>query len=148
MRYVLKVDLDYRLDKWGWLEIYKKCVRAILENVFKCEVERIIVDEYEPNAHGLHVWIWVKSRRKLKPWELNMMQFFCYDDPGRVMINATRILRGIPWERANKLFSKVLWRKEHKCNCEIHQKILKRMREGNKALEDMAKVMKKIRWIE
>jgi len=64
----------------------------------------------------------------------NIIQFYLHDDPGRVLINAYRIRRGIDWKHANKLFSKVIWRKEHKCNCSIHQKILKRMKLGQEYL--------------
>jgi hypothetical protein len=128
--YMLKLDVDLKVPK-EWLEDWLETRRAIYEALgFK--ILGMVVDK--KSERGFHAFVHILSNTKLTPDDLNKLQWLGGDDRGRVLINAWRIKRGVPWERGNKLFDHVIWRKEHKCNCTIHQKILKRAKEGQDAL--------------
>lgn len=125
---VFKIDLDIKIPK-SWMENFIKTRKAIVRSMDFKPIH-VIVDE---THRGYHVYVHAKTP-KLTPTECNMLQFLLGDDKSRVIINQRRIKRGVPWKIGNKMFDHVIWRKEHKCNCDIHQKILKRMKEGQKAL--------------
>lgn len=129
MKVVFKVDVDLVVPK-SWLDLWVKTRKAILE-CLGMKVDKIIVNESE---RGFHAWVHARTKTKLTPTECNFVQWILGDDTGRVRINQRRIYLGFDWKKFNKLFSEVIWRKKHKCNCIIHQKILMRMDEGRVAL--------------
>ena len=129
-KYIFKVDLDLKLNE-KWLNDYIETRKVILK-FLGLKIIKII---YRPSAfRGMHFWFHCLSKKIIKPIEANKIQFLLNDDQGRVLINSYRIKRNIPWSRGNKLYSKVIWVKKHKCNCEFHQKIIREMREGQRAL--------------
>ena len=108
MRYTLKIDVDLKLPK-KWLEMFIKSRKVMLEGL-GFEVEEIVERETE---RGHHFWIRINSKKKLSDMDINMLQFLCSDDWGRVIINAYRIKRGV--KKWNKLFSKVICNDEKEC---------------------------------
>ncbi|MCW1312749.1 MAG: hypothetical protein OH338_04970 [Candidatus Parvarchaeota archaeon] len=135
MKQVFKVDVDLVVPE-SWLKLWIETRKAILKELG--------IEPVEINIHkterGFHAWVHGKVKKKLTPTECNFVQWVLGDDTGRVRINQRRIACGMSWRTFNKLFSEVIWRKKHKCNCDIHKKILKRMEEGRVAL---LKIMEK-----
>lgn len=104
---IFKIDLDTRIDKFGWLDDYKKMVADIMQR-FGYSVNRII-SRASPSGRGLHIWIHVKGPEIKDERIRNKLQMFCGDDNTRVWINQMRIEKGIPlW---SKMFSKVIWKR-------------------------------------
>ena len=112
MRQVLKIDIDRRIDKWGWMEDYERAVRAVCRE-FGLKVVDFIWSA-SSSGKGIHVWIHVEGP-ELSDEELNKLQFLCGDDRTRVYINRMRIKRGVQYW--NKLFSRVLWEKYDRGKC-------------------------------
>jgi len=104
MKFILKIDQDLKVPE-EWIEKWKISRVALLKSL-GIEVKEIITQE---SKRGYHHWIHCESKKELSDEEINMLQFLCGDDPGRVYINSLRIKRGV--KNWNKLFSKVLWRK-------------------------------------
>ena len=102
---ILKIDVDLRIDRWGWIDKYKKFVAAGLKSL-GYGVEKIVVRESD-SKKGLHIWIHLD--REVDDRTKNMLQFLCCDDRTRVRINYYRIEAGV--KNWNKLFSKVLYRR-------------------------------------
>ncbi len=125
MRCIFKVDCDLKIPE-AWLNLWIKTRKAILRSLGLKPLEINIRN----SERGFHVWIHAESKYKLTPTESNFIQWLLGDDVGRVIINQRRIARGMKWQEFNKLFSEVIWRSRHKCNCSIHQKILRQRREG------------------
>ena len=125
-----KIDVDVKMSK----SLLKKFIetRKVLLKHLGYKVKEVNKKE---SRRGHHLTILVTG--KVPATKANAIQFLLGDDPSRCIINARRIKRRIPWREGNKLFSKTLWRKKHKCNCKIHQKILKRMKEGQEEFEKM-----------
>lgn len=106
MQEILKIDLDVRIDKFGWLEHYKKALKAVLK-AFGYRFKKMIVRE-SPSGRGLHCWIYIVGK-PLTEEKRNLLQWLTFDDQTRVWINQMRIEKGIPlW---NKMFSAVLWKR-------------------------------------
>lgn len=97
---ILRIDIDKPIDEWGWLDDYKRAVKAVLSE-FNLKAEDIIVRK-SPSGKGLHIWIHLD--KPLTDIERVKLQFLCLDDAGRTWINRLRVLyRHNPnW---NKLFS-------------------------------------------
>ncbi len=128
--YVLKIDIDLRLDKWHWFEDYIRTVRAILKE-FGYPVVKVRFEE-SSSKRGFHFWFTIQSSRKISDAYLNRLQFFCYDDRTRVVINRIRIRKGVKvW---NKLFSKVVWKKELEDPCKSCR-LMRYVREAVKQLD-------------
>ena len=108
-KYVLKVDIDIKLPE-KWLTHYKLAIGSFFERYTFIKLKDVKIKE--SSKRGYHIWIHILSSRKLSPEYLNMLQFLCGDDRSRVLINARRIKRGVPWSKGNKLFSKVVYRRE------------------------------------
>lgn len=125
MRHVFKIDCDLKVPE-RWLKLWIKTRKAILKSLGLKPVEVNVRN----SERGFHVWVHAESENKLTPTECNFVQWLLGDDLGRVIINQRRIARGMDWREFNKLFSEVIWRSKHKCNCSIHKKILKNRKEG------------------
>jgi len=142
---IFKVDLDFRIDKWGWKEQYERMARAVLKE-FGFKIDDIVWKRSD--RRGFHVWFHTRADKKITPDQCNMTQAFLNDDWGRVIINQYRILRGDDWIKGNKLFSRVLFRKEgidEKCKrCRKHLLFIKMMKElnngGEKSVDNKASV--------
>jgi len=119
MRHVFKIDFDDRIDKWGWLDAWRRSVIAICRE-FGMSVTSIRVVP-SPSGSGLHAWVHVECPKKLSDEEINMFQFLLGDDRTRVRINRVRIKRGV--RHWNILFSGVLWKREdEKCKeCKLRK---------------------------
>ena len=126
MRYTLKIDVDLKLPS-KWLEMFIKSRKVMLEGL-GFEVEEIVERETE---RGHHFWIKINSKKKLSDMDINMLQFLCSDDWGRVIINAYRIKRGV--KKWNKLFSKVIWRKKMS-DYQKYKRLLRKMKKGKEVL--------------
>ena len=126
MKYTLKIDLDLKLPE-KWLELFIKSRKIMLEGLgFK--VEEIV---YRESLRGFHFWIRIESEKRLNDMDINLLQFLCNDDVGRVVINAYRIKRGV--KNWNKLFSKVIWRKKMS-DYQRYKRFLKKMERGKEIL--------------
>lgn len=125
MRVIFKIDCDLKLPE-RWMSIWIKTRKAVLRSLGIKPLDFVI----RQSERGWHCWIHAETENKLTPTECNFIQFLLGDECGRVIINQRRIARGMNWEQFNKLFSEVIWRKKHKCNCEIHKKILMQREEG------------------
>jgi len=126
-----KIDLDFKMTK-SLERVWLKTRKAILKELgFKLKEVNS-----QKTRRGSHWWFIVYGK-KVEAKKANAIQLMLGSDVSKAIIDARRIKRGIPWKEANKLFSKTLWRKKHKCNCSIHQKILKRMKEGQKEFEKL-----------
>lgn len=127
MKYLLKIDRDIRLDKLNFLEDYKKAIKYVLEG-FGYKLDKILVNP-SSSGRGLHIFVWFYSNKKLDKMDICRLQLLCGDDETRSEINYRRIKRGmLMW---NKLFGKVLWKKEvdKKCReCKLIR-ILKEIKE-------------------
>jgi len=131
MKYILKIDLDFKIKEWGWEKDYLKMAKAVL-NAFDCKIDDVI--SKKSSKRGYHYWFHISTNNELTPEKLNMLQWMLNDDWGRVVINQWRIKRGDDWKRGNKLFSRVLYRKEidEKCKrCKKHLLYVKIMEELN-----------------
>jgi predicted metal-dependent RNase len=117
---VFKIDVDIRIPD-SWMKKWKATRVAILKELgFKAKIRDIITTD--SSLRGFHAYISAKTS-KLTPTECNMIQFLLGDDTSRVLINQRRIARKVDWQTANKLFTKVLWRKKEKFNCKTMKKI-------------------------
>lgn len=121
---VLKIDIDIKVPE-DWIEDWVNSRIAILNSYFDSEVVHEVI--VKPSSkRGYHAWIHIDAGDP-PPGEINKLQWLCGDDETRVSINQRRIDRGVPWEDANVLFSRVLRRKEYKneqCeNCGLRRAI-------------------------
>jgi len=132
MKIIFKVDVDLKIPD-SWMNVWIKTRKAILRSLKMKPLEINI----RKSKRGFHAWIHADVKKKLTPTECNFVQFLLGDDLGRVIINQRRIAKGMDWDRFNKLFSEVIWRRKHKCNCKIHQKILRQQKEGVLAFYDL-----------
>lgn len=124
---VLKIDLDVKMPK-RWLKLWEKSRKGLLASI---GLRLVNIITKPSSRRGYHVWLHIESDKRLSDRDLNHLQLLCGDDTGRVLIAARRIRRKIKnWD---KLFDHTIWRREHNCNCAIHQKICQRMKEGQKA---------------
>ena len=125
--YVLKLDLDYKLSK-DWLKKWEKSRRGLLDSLGFQTTNFIIVPS---DKRGYHCWIHIRNKipsRHLKPKDLVMLQILCGSDLSREVINLARIKRGMAFRTSNKLFSKVLYRREPDYEKKEVYKILKKLK--------------------
>lgn len=124
--YVVIVDHDQRIDRWGWAPSYEKAIRGGLEALgFKVTD---VITHPSSSGRGVKYWFHIESSRKIPDSERNMLAFIAGDDRVRVRINRLRIRRGLRtfW---NKCFSEARLVKRSRCmDCKI-VKILKAMEE-------------------
>lgn len=106
--YTSKIDLDMKLDK-NDIPLWEHTRQAILEFIYFIVVD-INTSETERGLHTVINWI---SEDEETDQSLNFIQLLLGDDVVRVKINARRIEKGISFEKANILFSKVLERYPH-----------------------------------
>lgn len=107
--YTAKIDLDVKLKKeerWLWEETR----REILESWLEFIVIDINTAETDRGIHTVINYLW---KNKLNDEYKNFLQLLLGDDLVRFKINQRRIERGIPFDKANILFSKVLHRYPH-----------------------------------
>jgi len=118
--YVLKVDLDYKMP----LDLLKKFILSKYGSlrILGINVHRVLVYS---SKRGLHLFVYISSNKNLSELDLCILQFFVGDDFGRTIINLRRIIGDMDWKKYNKLFSDVVWRRKHKCNCNLHKKYMK-----------------------
>lgn len=106
---VSKVDMDVKLsdeEKREWLETRK----TILEGYYTFIVIDSIIHESD---RGFHLVVNYLSKYKISEYKQNFIQLILSDDIIRYKINARRIERGISFEKANILFSRILHRYPH-----------------------------------
>jgi hypothetical protein len=125
---ILQIDIDRRIDQWGWLKFYEKAIGEVLA-AFKYKLKKFIAKP-SPTNTGLHLWLHIKGK-PLNEETKNLLQALCYDDLTRVHINRMRIDRDLKqfW---SKLFVRHLWTKPlPKCcqRCKLRE-ILNEMREA------------------
>ena len=108
--YAAKIDLDVKLEASAWLRVWEITRKGILEKEFGYVVVDINSSETE---RGLHTVINYLCKVKLSDEYKNFLQLLLGDDVVRYKINARRIEKGISFEKANILFSKVLERYPH-----------------------------------
>lgn len=128
-------DLDIRIDGKNpnnkykkefpdWMPDFIKTRKAILESM---GLELIEVRHKPSSSRRGHHFVWdCHSKKKLSDTQVNMTQFLLNDCIVRCAINRQRILRGV--KRWNKIFSRVVWKKEQmltkKCkNCRLRRAV-------------------------
>ena len=107
--YSAKIDLDVKIEESALRRVWEITRKGILES-FGYVVVDINTTETE---RGLHSMINYLCKMKLSDEYKNFLQLLLGDDIIRFKINQRRIERGISFEKANILFSKVLHRYPH-----------------------------------
>ena len=107
--YTAKIDLDVKIEGVE-LRFWEESRRNLLEGYLGHVVIDINTNETD---RGLHTIINYLSSAKLCDEYKNFLQLLLGDDIIRYKINARRIEKGISFEKANILFSKVLERYPH-----------------------------------
>lgn len=108
--YVSKIDLDVCIEDDNALDLWNHSREIILNSLF---AECVIDGNTTDTERGIHTVInWI-SKIKYCDEELNYIQLLLGDDIIRFKINRRRIEKGISFEKANILFSKVLHRYPH-----------------------------------
>ena len=107
--YTSKIDLDVKLENTAEIMVWEATRRVIIQFY-----GGIIIDvnstETERGFHTIINWI---IDIEFDDYKQNFMQLLLGDDIIRYKINARRIEKGISFEKANILFSKVLERYPH-----------------------------------
>ena len=107
--YSAKIDLDVKLGETALREVWENTRRNMLEYF-----GYIVVDiNSSETQRGLHTVINYLCKMKLSDEYKNFLQLLLGDDLVRFKINNRRIERGISFEKANILFSRVLERYPH-----------------------------------
>jgi hypothetical protein len=124
----LHMDWDFRPTK-GWIRKYLEVIINTYEYL-GYKVEEVIMKK---RGRGFHIWVHIISKKPFTEDEVNMLQWIGGDDITRVRINRYRTRRGMKmmW---NKLFSRVIWRKDLPKNCQ-KCRIVKTLRELEQGLE-------------
>lgn len=112
--YTAKIDLDVKLEEIN-RRLWEVTRRCILEG-FGYVVVDISSNETQ---RGLHTVINYLCKYKLCDEYKNFLQLLLGDDVVRYKINARRIEKGISFETANILFSKILKRYPHEKDSRI-----------------------------
>lgn len=109
-----KIDVDCHLNDEE-LDLFIQTRRAILESLgFK-----LLEHRYFQTERGMHFWFTAYGD-EIDDRTKNLYQFLLGDDDHRFDINRRRLERGIPWNKANVLFSRILDRKEnYDCTFEL-----------------------------
>jgi len=119
LRYVLKIDVDLKLSDEE-LEMFIETRKAIAEKL-GIAIRDIVSHE---SKRGYHFFFHIDADSGVTEKTLNFYQFLFGDDPTRYKINRMRIEKGIPWDKANILFSKVLEKHKGRCEeCKIYEVI-------------------------
>jgi len=105
-QYKLKLDVDTHLSEKS-MKLWKKTRLAILKSLDY----KVIEMNFDESEKGFHVIVLIKSSEKLSPEKQCFLQVLLGSDLMREKLNMARIGRGIDWNRANRLFSKVIWRR-------------------------------------
>jgi hypothetical protein len=95
------------------------------------------------SRRGHHVWIGIKSKQALKPKDLILLQLLSGSDPSREFINLARLKRKMPFFRSNKLFSKVIYRREPDFEKKRAYQIIKKLK-SDIDKEDMKKTLDRL----
>ena len=106
--YNSKVDLDMKLDK-NDIPLWEQTRQAVLEFMYFIVVD-ISTSETERGIHTVINWL---AEDEETDHSLNFIQMLLGDDVVRVKINERRIKKGITFEKANILFSRILHRYPH-----------------------------------
>lgn len=107
--YSAKLDLDVKIEETALRDVWENTRRNMLE-YFGYIVVDINSSETE---RGLHTVINYLCKMKLSDEYKNFLQLLLGDDIIRYKINQRRIEKGIKFETANILFSKILERFPH-----------------------------------
>lgn len=106
--YTAKIDLDAKLDEIE-RDVWEISRKLIIEG-FGYTVVDISTNETD---RGLHTIINYLSMSDISDLHKNFIQLLLGDDIIRYKINARRIKKGISFEKANILFSRILHRYPH-----------------------------------
>ena len=107
--YTAKIDLDVKLEASAWRRVWEITRKQIIESF-----GYVVVDVNSTETErGLHTIINYLCKMKLSDEYKNFLQLLLGDDIIRYKINQRRIEKGIIFEKANILFSKVLERYPH-----------------------------------
>ncbi len=106
-RCCLKIDLDFRLDKFGGWELYKEIARGVLKKYKIIKIIKLL----SPGKKGLHVYFHISSEKKLSNKQVIRLQYLLLDDLTRTKINLNRS-KFI--DDFNVFFDKVLYNKKRK----------------------------------
>lgn len=106
--YVSKIDLDTKLCEYDRV-LWEHTRRAILESMGHIVVD-VNTSDTERGAHTVVNHLYTKE---LSDYTQNFLQLLLGDDLIRFKINQRRIEKGIKFENANILFSKILKRYPH-----------------------------------
>ena len=107
--YTAKIDLDIKLDDINERAMWEISRRSIIEGF-----SDILIDiNTTETDRGLHSIINYLCEIKLSDEYKNFLQLLLGDDIIRYKINQRRIKRGISFEKANILFSRILKRYPH-----------------------------------
>ena len=110
--YTAKIDLDVKLEGLG-RKAWEETRRDMLEDMSSIVVD-INTTETERGLHTTINYIYSKKHAAYITDEYkNFLQLLLGDDIIRYKINQRRIERGISFEKANILFSKILHRYPH-----------------------------------
>ncbi len=113
--YTAKIDLDVKLEETALRIVWENSRKDILESF-----GYIVVDiNSNETQRGLHTIINYLCKMKLSDEYKNFLQLLLGDDVVRYKINARRIEKGISFETANILFSKILKRYPHEKDSRI-----------------------------
>lgn len=107
--YVLKIDLDIKLTK-SEIKSFEQTRKAIADSL-RITIKSFVM--HESSKRGHHAFIHISSYDCLIPETLNFYQFLMGDDQTRYKINKDRLEKGIPWDLANVLFSRVIERRSY-----------------------------------
>ena len=114
MHYVFKIDKDnaqvFDMFRKEWVDI----TRSLLK-IFGLKLTNIIIKP-SPSKRGYHIWVHAEGSKKLKNKDFVRIQYLLGDDETRSYLALARIERGI--KHWNKLFSKVVWKRDQKYQLE------------------------------
>jgi len=102
-----KIDIDCHLSEEE-IDLFVQTRKAILSSL-----NFTLIDyRYFQTERGMHFWF-IAHGELLDDRTKNLYQFLLGDDHHRFDINRRRIERGIPWRKANILFSRIIDRKRN-----------------------------------
>lgn len=105
--YTAKIDLDVNIADIN-IDMWERSRKAVLESLpYSADIVVIDIKTYK-TERGLHTIINYLYPHIIPEDTLNLIQLMLGDDIIRYKINKKRIERGISWDRANILFSRVL----------------------------------------
>lgn len=125
---ILHIDWDFKPTK-HWIRVWIEAKMNMLEFLGYSVGELI----FKRRGRGFHIWWAISKKKPFTEDEVNMIQWLLNDDVTRVRVNRYRTRRGMKmmW---NKLFSRVIWRKDLPKNCQ-KCRIVKTLRQLEQGLE-------------